>query len=38
MSELEWLRRPRQARSQDTLERMLDAAEELLDEGASDPG
>lgn len=33
MSELEWVRRPRQARSQDTLERMLDAAEELLDEG-----
>jgi AcrR family transcriptional regulator len=33
VSDIEWVRRPRQARSQDTLDRLLDAAQTLLDEG-----
>jgi AcrR family transcriptional regulator len=32
--ELSWVRTPRQARSKDTLERLLDAAHELLEEGS----
>lgn len=35
-SELEWVRPPQQARSQQTLERLLDAAEALIDEGGLD--
>src|SRR4051812_25812680 len=32
--ELSWVRTPRQARSKDTLERLLDSALELLEEGS----
>jgi len=36
VAHLEWVRPPRQARSQQTLERLLDAAEKLIDEKGLD--